>query len=289
MQAPARPALPRGAGVSLKALHYREVLAGHARPAFFEVHAENYLHAGGPAHRHLEVIRTDHRLSVHGVGLSLGGAAAPDPYALRARAALLHRYQPDMFSEHLAWCGADGEYFNDLLPIAYTSAALARVSAHVDAVQEALGRQILIENPATYLRFDTSTLAETQFLDALVRATGCGLLLDVNNIIVSAINHGFDARDYLLRLPLHAVAEVHLAAHTLRADADGNPVCIDSHDGPVQPATWSLYGELLSHTGPLPTLIEWDGCLPAYDILLDQARQAEACMLRTPAVLRAAG
>jgi uncharacterized protein (UPF0276 family) len=257
-------------------MHYRDVLAGDGAPAFFEIHAENYLHAGGPAHRYLEAIRRDHRLSMHGVGLSLGSEQAPSVEELSARAALVARYQPDQFSEHLAWCRSGGEYFNDLLPVAYTRQSLARIVRNVDIVQESLGRRILIENPATYLGFAASTFAETQFIGELVRASGCGLLLDVNNIIVSAINHGFDPVEYLDALPLHAVGEVHLAGHATRSDSTGAPICIDSHDGPVQAVTWSLYQTLLNRIGAAPTLIEWDSNLPDYRTLLDEARKAHA-------------
>jgi uncharacterized protein (UPF0276 family) len=270
---PHTPALPRGVGVSLKAQHYRDALAGPRGPAFFEVHAENYLHPGGPAHRWLEAIRRDHRLSIHGVGLSLGGAAPPAREALAERAALLRRYQPDVFSEHLAWSSFGGEYFNDLLPIACTPESLARVVAHVGAVQDALGRRILIENPATYLRAG-DTIPEPEFIAALVRASGCGLLLDVNNIVVSAINHGLDPLRYLEALPLDAIGEVHLAGHAMREDSTGRPICIDSHDGPVQAPTWALYRALLERTGPLPTLIEWDSNLPDYATLLAEADRA---------------
>jgi uncharacterized protein (UPF0276 family) len=275
-------ALPAGAGVCLKPVHYRDVLAGASAdaPAFFEIHAENYLHPGGPAHRYLEAIRRDHRLSVHGVGLSLGGPGMPSDAELKARAALVARYQPDQFSEHLAWCRADGEYFNDLLPVAYTRESLAQVVRHVSAVQESLGQRILIENPATYLRFATSTLSEPEFITELVRISGCGLLLDVNNIIVSANNHGFDPYEYLDALPLHAVGEVHLAGHAVRNDSAGRAIFIDSHDGPVQEVTWSLYQALIARIGAAPTLIEWDSNLPDYPALLEEGRKAREVMLR---------
>jgi uncharacterized protein (UPF0276 family) len=272
------PALPSSAGVCLKAEHYTAVIEASSRPAFLEVHAENYLCAGGPAHRYLSKIRADNRLSIHGVGLSLAGARAPDASALRARRALIDRYSPDEFSEHLAWVGLAGEYYNDLLPIAYTPTTLTRVVDHIGATQDALGRRILIENPATYLQFEHSSLSETQFLSELVQRSGCGLLLDVNNIIVSATNHVFDAKTYLQELPLAAVGEVHLAGHACRTDSVGHALFIDSHDGPVQADTWALYEYMLAHTGPLPTLIEWDAQLPSWAQLCHEAQLAQSRM-----------
>lgn len=269
------PALPSGAGVCLKAVHYGAALAAGPRPAFLEVHAENYLHAGGPAHRYLTAIRREHRLSMHGVGLSLGGPEAPDPAQLAARRDLLQRYEPDQFSEHLAWTNLAGTCFNDLLPLAYTAESLERVVRHVDATQQALGRRILIENPATYLQFAQSSYSEAAFLSELVKRSGCGLLLDVNNIVVNAANHQFDAAGYLGELPLHAVGEIHLAGHSARQDAQGMPLFIDSHDGPVQAETWDLYARTLALIGPVPTLIEWDSNLPEWSALLNEAQQAE--------------
>lgn len=274
--------LPADAGVCLKPAHYRDALSSPRQPTFLEVHAENYLHAGGPAHRYLEAIRREHRLSIHGVGLSLGGPVAPSASALAARAALLDRYQPEEFSEHLAWTHLGSRYFNDLLPLAYTPETLARVAEHVQITQDALGRRILIENPATYVRFAGSSLDEAGFLGQLVARTGCGLLLDVNNIIVSAGNHGFDPAGYLDALPLQAVGEIHLAGHAVRTDATGNLLLIDSHDGPVQPLTWSLYRLLLERTGPLPTLIEWDSAIPDWDALLQEAQTARTCLFEQP-------
>jgi uncharacterized protein (UPF0276 family) len=269
------PALPLGAGVSLKPEHYGAVLEARDRPAFFEIHAENYLCAGGPAHRYLERIRADSRLSIHGVGLSLGGPESPRPEQLAARRALIDRYKPDTFSEHLAWSQFGAEFYNDLLPFAYTREALDRVVSHVSQAQDALGRQILIENPATYLQFEASALSETGFLEELARRSGCGLLLDVNNIVVCATNHAFSPLDYLHDFPIHAVAQVHLAAHTTQTDAAGHALRIDTHDGPVQPETWSLYASTLELAGPLPTLIEWDSNLPDWNGLCGEAARAE--------------
>jgi uncharacterized protein (UPF0276 family) len=272
------PALPVGAGVSLKSAHYRDALAADRRPAFLEVHAENYLHAGGPAHRYLEAIRAQYRLSIHGVGLSLGGPNPPRAQELRARRELIERYQPDEFSEHLAWSGLDGSYFNDLLPLAYTDESLQRVCAHVQLTQQALGRRILLENPATYLGFATSSWSEPQFLAEVVRRTGCGLLLDLNNIVVSVANHGGDALAYLDALPLGQVREIHLAGHATHRDAAGGKVLIDTHDRSVQPVTWALYETVLRKMAPAPTLIEWDADLPQWPTLLRQAELAEQIM-----------
>lgn len=283
----ATPAL-HGAGVGLKAAHYLEALAATRRPAFLEIHAENYLHAGGPAHRYLESLRRDHALSIHGVGLSLGGPSPPDRADLAARRALADRYDANCFSEHLAWAGMPGEFLNDLLPMAYTQESLARVVSHIDATQQALGRRILIENPATYLAFASSTLAEPEFITEVVRRSGCGLLLDVNNIVVSGINHCFDPVAYLQALPLQEVGEIHLAGHAQRTDCAGQPFAIDTHDGPVQDATWSLFEQALLHTGPRPVLIEWDAQLPAWSVLLEQARLAESHLERLPRETRRA-
>lgn len=272
------PALPVGAGFSLKSRHYRDALEAQQRPAFLEVHAENYLHAGGPAHRYLTAIREQYRLSVHGVGLSLGGPRAPAAAELQARRRLIERYQPDAFSEHLAWSGLDDSYFNDLLPLAYTSESLDRVSAHVQMTQEALGRRILLENPATYLGFVESSWSEPEFLGEIVRRTDCGLLLDVNNIVVSVANHGGDAVAYLKALPLRAVHEIHLAGHASHRAASGGEVLIDTHDRCVQPVTWELYEAALQLAGAVPTLIEWDADLPEWQTLMQQAQRAEQIM-----------
>ena len=284
------PALPIGAGVGFKAPHFRAALEESRRPAFLEVHAENYLHSGGPAHRQLEALRRNYAVSIHGVGLSLGGPAAPTRADLAARRALINRYEASSFSEHLAWSGLPGHYLNDLLPLAYTRESLARVASHVDAAQEALGRRLLIENPATYVRFATSDLGETEFITELVRRTGCGLLLDINNIIVSAINHGFDPVAYLHGLPLEATGEIHLAGHTLRQDSLGADLAIDTHDGPVQEPTWRLFAQALRATGHVPVLVEWDARVPDWPVLAEQARLADIQMQRLqPEVRHAPG
>jgi uncharacterized protein (UPF0276 family) len=274
------PALPVGAGVGLKAAHYTAALAETRRPAFLEIHAENYLHPGGPAHRYLESLRRDHALSIHGVGLSLGGPSPPPHHELAARRALIERYEANSFSEHLAWSGLPPHYLNDLLPLAYTPESLQRVVDHLDAAQQALGRRILIENPATYVEFSDSTFSEPDFITEIVRRSGCGLLLDVNNIIVSAINHEFDPVGYLQGLPLHATGEMHLAGHALKTDSAGRPLALDTHDGPVQEPTWRLFEAALRATGRVPVLIEWDAQLPEWAVLMHQAHHADAQMKR---------
>jgi uncharacterized protein len=270
----------QGVGVGLKAEHYGAALAEKHRPDFLEIHAENYLHAGGPAHRHLESLRRDYALSIHGVGLSLGGPAPPTAAQLAARRALLDRYQANSFSEHLAWSGLPQQYLNDLLPLAYTTETLARVVDHVDATQQALGRRILIENPATYLGFTASSFSEPDFITEVVRRSGCGLLLDVNNIIVSAINHDFDASDYLQALPLAATGQIHVAGHAIMNDRAGRPLAIDTHDGPVQEPTWRLFDAAIRATGPMAVLVEWDSSVPAWPVLVAQSRLAADAISR---------
>jgi uncharacterized protein (UPF0276 family) len=269
-------ALPRAAGVCLKAEHYGDVLAGDRATPFFEIHAENYFHAGGPAHRHLEAIRADHALSVHGVALSLGGLDDPDPLHLERLRTLLARYAPEAFSEHLAWSVHEGVYLNDLLPFPYTRAALDRVCAHIDATQTAIGRPLLLENPATYVRFAHSEIPEAAFLAEVVARTGCGLLLDVNNVHVCAVNHGIDAFAYLADFPLAAVGEIHLAGHAENRDAAGNRLLIDAHDRAVDPQVWRLYEAVISRAGPVPTLIEWDNDLPSFATLREEGTRAQS-------------
>jgi hypothetical protein len=276
--AAAPAALPARGGVGLKSEHFRHILDTQPDVGFFEVHAENYMVAGGPFHHHLERIRADHALSIHGVGLSIGGEGPLDEDHLDRLAALLARYQPESFSEHLAWSSHGGAFFNDLLPAPYDGGTLARVCAHIDRVQERLGRRMLLENPATYVEFEASTLAETDFIAEVVARTGCGLLLDLNNAYVSCINHHRDVRAYLRALPLAATGEIHLAGHALDVDAAGAPLLIDSHGAPVAEAVWDLYAYALSLAGPQPTLIERDNDIPAFPVLAAEARQAEAIM-----------
>lgn len=270
--------LPAAAGVGYKPEHFDAIRATSDKPGFLEIHAENYMTDGGWPHRHLGALRRDHALSIHGVGLSLGGTAPLDREHLRRLAALCARYEPESFSEHLAWSSQPGICFNDLLPLPYTEARLARVAAHIDEAQEALGRRILLENPATYVAFAASSIPETEFLGELVRRTGCGLLLDVNNVYVSACNHGFDARGYLAKFPLAAVEEIHLAGHDAAVDLQGENFLIDSHGAPIVEAVYALYGEVLAATGPLPTLIERDSNVPEWPELAAELRRADVLL-----------
>jgi uncharacterized protein (UPF0276 family) len=267
--------LPPRAGLGLKPEHFRDILETRPDLGFFEVHAENYMVDGGPFHHYLGLIRRDYALSIHGVGLSIGGASPLDEAHLDRLAVLLDRYQPQSFSEHLAWSSHGEVFLNDLLPVPYHAATLARVCAHVDRVQERLGRRMLLENPATYVEFAASTLSETEFIAEVVRRTGCGLLLDVNNVYVSCTNHGRDPYATLDALPWQAAREIHLAGFARDVDAAGDPLLIDSHGAPVAQAVWDLYRHALVRTGPLPTLIERDNDIPAFPVLLAEARQVE--------------
>ncbi len=265
--------LPATTGLGFKPEHFQDITAQPGAVGFYEVHAENYMGAGGAPHAMLAALRADHALSLHGVGLSIGGAGGLDRDHLARLRALIDRYQPESFSEHLAWSSHGAAWLNDLLPLPYTGETLATVCAHIDQTQEVLGRRMLLENPATYVTFEASTWAETDFLAEITRRTGCGLLLDVNNVFVSATNHRFDARAYLEAFPLHAVGEIHLAGHDTEELPSG-PLLIDAHGSPVADPVWTLYAEVIARTGPLPTLIEWDTDLPAFDILLAEAARA---------------
>ena len=263
------------AGLGLKPEHFDAVLAARAPGLWFEVHPENYSVAGGPRLAWLEAIRRQHPLSLHGVSLSLAGEAPPDARQLQRLAALVRRFEPVLVSEHLAWSRFDGSYLPDLLPCPRTHALLRRMVAHVDQVQQALGRRIAIENPSHYLQLPGYDWEETDFLRELARRTGCGLLLDINNVHVSARNLGFDAARYLDRFPAEAVMEIHLAGHT--ADpVHGEALLIDSHDAPVAPAVWSLYTHFVGRAGPRPTLVERDGNVPAFDELMAERGDAAA-------------
>jgi uncharacterized protein (UPF0276 family) len=229
---------------------------------------------GGPFHHYLTRIRSHYPLSIHGVGLSIGGEEPLDETHLDRLAALITRYEPQSFSEHLAWSSHADVFLNDLLPAPYDAATLNRVCDHIDRVQERLQRRMLLENPATYVEFAASTMAEADFIAAVVRRTGCGLLLDVNNAYVSCVNHGRDPRAFIAALPLAATGEIHLAGFAPDVDAAGDPLLIDSHGAPVAQAVWDLYRFALERVGPLPTLIERDNDIPAFPVLLAEAQQA---------------
>jgi len=268
------PPRAMGAGLGLKPAHYRAVLESEAPGLWVEVHPENYMLPGGPRLHWLEAIAQRHPVSLHGVSLSLGGADRPDHDHLKSLRGLVDRYQPALVSEHLAWCRHDGVYYGELLPLPYTGAALDRFCDHVDEVQDALGRSILIENPSLYVDLK-GDMTETEFLVEAVRRTGCGLLLDLNNVFVTAINLKRDALGYLETFPLDAVGEIHLAGH--ETDPDGS-LLIDTHGAPVADAVWSLYRETIARTGPVPTLIERDNNLPPFVELMAERERAQALL-----------
>lgn len=270
--------LPRRAGIGFKPRHLPELLADPDRPAFVEVHAENYMGDGGAPHAWLAQVRETMRLSLHGVGLSIGGTAPPDETHLSRLAALIARHEPAAFSEHVAWSSHGGTFFNDLLPLRYDNRTLRRVCAHVDAVQSRLRLRLLLENPSSYVAFEGSTWCEAAFLSEVARRTGCALLLDVNNVHVSCTNLDRDPHDYLSALPLHAVAQIHLAGHAIEPGIDDTPLLIDDHGSPVATPVWDLYVSVLSRCGPLPTLVEWDTRVPDYAVLRAEARQAQALL-----------
>jgi uncharacterized protein (UPF0276 family) len=265
------------AGLGLKPEHYDAALDCAAEGLWFEVHPENYLVAGGPRLRWLEAVRSAHPVSLHGVSLSLAGDAPPDAAHLRRLAALVRRIEPALVSEHLAWSALGGLHFPDLLPFPRSNEALHRIAANIAQTQDTLGRRIAVENPSHYLRLDGHAWDEIDFLAELARRTGCGLLLDVNNVHVSANNLGYSASAYLDRFPAEAVMEIHLAGHT--ADPRyGQALLIDSHDAPVAPEVWALYRRLIERIGARPTLIERDGNVPDFDVLMaerERALQAE--------------
>lgn len=263
-------AVPPRAGIGLRAPHYRQVLAQTPRTGWFEVHSENYFGDGGQPLHYLAQVRAAYPLSLHGVGLCLGATDRPDRDHLRRLAALIRRFEPGLVSEHLSWGRIGDRYLNDLLPLPYTDESLAIVCAHVAEVQDYLQQPLLVENITSYLRFTHSTIAEPEFLAALVARTGCGILLDVNNIYVNAMNHGSDALSYIDAIPLGVVREIHLAGFDV---IDG--MLIDTHGQSVAEPVWHLYRHALARFGPLPTLIEWDTDIPALSVLLDEARRAD--------------
>lgn len=274
--------LPAAAGVGLRAAHYDAFLAGRPDVAFLEVHTENFFHDGGREPRLLDHLREDYPLSLHGVGLALGSAGPLDRTHMKRVAAAVRRYQPAAISEHACWGRVDGEHFNDLLPLPFTVEAVQHLAARVCELQDALGRQVLVENVSQYLRFTHSTLTEGEFLAALVAESGCGLLLDVNNLYVNSVNVGFDPLATIAALPADAIGEIHLAGHLCK-DVDGHALLIDDHGSRVQEPVWALYARVLERTGVVPTLIEWDTNVPALDVLLAEAATADAMLAVTHA------
>jgi uncharacterized protein (UPF0276 family) len=272
------------AGVGLKPEHYAEVLAGRARGLWFEVHPENYMGAGGPPHRYLEAIRKDHALSLHSVGLSLGSADGISGLHLARLKALVQRYQPVLVSDHLSWSGIGDSFVHDLLPVPLNRESLQRFAQNIERVQEALGRTILIENPSVYLMADGHEIPEPEFIATLCRQTGCGWLLDINNIYVSGTNLSFDPANYLQAVDHCLVGEIHLAGHARESHADGD-LLIDDHGSEVPEAVWQLFEAYVAEAGPRPTLIEWDTRLPSFATLASEAAKADAVLNHWPALV----
>lgn len=277
--------IPDDAGIGLRFQHHREVLDTRPRVPWLEVHSENYM-GGGAAFACLDALRHDYPVSLHGVGLSLGSADALDRAHVARVRDLVAQIEPGLVSEHLAWSIVDDTYLADLLPLPLTEEALDVVCGHVDEVQAALQRSILIENPSSYLRFAHSTIPEWEFMAAVASRTGCGILCDVNNLYVSACNHGFDADRYLAALPKAAIGEFHLAGHATRELPGDRTLRIDDHGSRVCEAVWALYGQALERFGPRPTLIEWDTGVPALEVLLDEAATAQEAIDRAIEGLR---
>jgi uncharacterized protein (UPF0276 family) len=276
----ASTSIPARAGVGLKPEHSRDILAGAADIGWFEVHPENYMGDGGPPHHFLERIRADYPISLHGVGLSIGSAGPLSTEHLQRLKMLVRRYEPGLFSEHLAWSTHDGVFMNDLLPLPYNRETLALVADHVDQIQATLGRQMLIENPSTYVMLEATEMTELEFLGELARRTGCGLLFDVNNLFVCATNHHFDPEPYLDAFPIARIGEIHLAGHATLDGVAESPLLIDSHDRCVADPVWRLYERLIARSGPIPTLIEWDNDVPAWATLAAEARCADHVMAK---------
>ncbi|CAN7761643.1 DUF692 domain-containing protein [Variovorax sp. LjRoot84] len=275
-----RGAVPAAAGIGLRFQHHEAVLETRPAVAWLEAHTENYM-GGGPPIRTLEAIRRDYPMSLHGVGLSLGSADGLDAAHLERIRDVVRRIEPGLVSEHLSWSAVGGTYLADLVPLPMTDEALDLVCRHVEQAQSCLQRQILIENPSTYLRFKHSMIPEWDFIAAVAQRTGCGILCDVNNIYVSACNHGWDASAYLDALPAHAIGEIHLAGHTLKQIEGGQALRIDDHGSRVAPEVWALYAQALARFGPVPTLVEWDTNIPPLDVLLAEAAQAAALLEET--------
>lgn len=269
--------LPKSVGVGFKPDHFAAIRQEPGPVAFLEVHAENYMGAGGLPHAQLSALRAEFGLSLHGVGLSIGGPGRLDADHLARLRHLCDRYQPDSFSEHLAWSSHGADYLNDLLPLPYIDETLALVCDHVDEVQAALGRRMLLENPSTYVLFEQSTIPEVEFLRAVAARTGCGLLLDVNNVFVSCTNHRIDPRAWLAAFPLDLVGEIHLGGHA-EEELPSGPLLIDAHGTPVADPVWTLYAEVIAKAGPLPTLVEWDNDVPEWPVLWAEAARAKAIL-----------
>jgi uncharacterized protein len=270
-------AVPAEAGIGLRFQHHRTVLEAQPALAWVEVHTENYL-GGGPSARTLDAVRERYPLSLHGVGLSLGSVDGLDGRHLARVREAVHRFEPGLVSEHLSWSMVQGTYLPDLLPLPMTEEALHVVCRNVEEVQSALGRAILLENPSSYVQFMHSTIPEWEFLGEVAARTGCGILCDVNNVFVSASNHGWDAYGYLGHLRANAIGEVHLAGHSVRQLENGRTLRVDDHGSHVCAEVWELYAFALDLFGPRPTLIEWDCGVPPLDVLAGEARKAQRLM-----------
>jgi len=276
--------IPAKAGVGLKPEHYQAIIETKPDIGWFEIIAENYMAAGGAVHHYMHKIRENYPLSVHGIGLSLGSEEGVSSHQLSALKKLIDCYQPDLISEHLSWSKNDATVLNDLLPVPYTEEAMNTFIRNIDQTQNFLQRQIMIENPSSYFQLDYSTYSEWDFLITLARRSGAKILLDVNNIYVSAVNHGFDAKQYIKEIPKELVGEIHLAGHSIQQMRGGN-VLIDDHGSKVISQVWHLYEYALGLLGNRPTLIEWDANIPKWDVLFAQAKIADQIMLENSSVL----
>ena len=270
----AQARLPAAAGVGYKAQHFAAITDNPGTVAWLEIHAENYMGDGGRPLAQLRHLSRGFPLSVHGVGLSIGGESALDPDHLARLAQLVGWLNPAAFSEHLAWSTHGGHFFNDLLPLPYTEATLARVVSHIHQVQDVIRRPMLLENPSSYLAFEDSTWSEPEFLAEIARRTGCGLLLDVNNVFVSAANLGFSPQGYIDAFALDRVGEIHLGGHDEDSDDHGAPLLIDSHGRAVVEPVWALLDYTLARSGARPVLIEWDNDIPGWPVLEAEAARA---------------
>ncbi|WP_455217097.1 MNIO family bufferin maturase [Kaarinaea lacus] len=275
--------IPLRAGIGLRAEHFEDVLEQHPNVGWFEAHSENYFgigdavlqaRGGGKPLEYLERIRQLYPVSLHGVGLSAGTTDSLNLGHLEKLKQLIKRIQPGLVSEHLSWGSVNGQYFNDLLPMPYTEEALEHMVERIDQVQDYLGMQILVENVSSYLEFASSTIPEWEFVSALAQRSGCGVLLDVNNVFVNAMNHGFDASRFISNVPVGSVMEIHLAGHTIK-EIDGGVIRLDTHDHLVCDEVWDLYRLAVKRFGHVPALIEWDRNLPELDVLLGEARRAD--------------
>ena len=271
---------PLKAGAGFKPEHFPDILQDKEGVGFFEVHAENLMGDGGAPHAVMAKLREDYPIFLHGVGMSLGGEAPLNRDHLKRFKHAAERYEPMIVSEHLAWSSHDTTYYNDLLPVPYTKPVLDRVVSHIHQFQNELGRKMLLENPSTYVAFEQCDMSETDFLKEIVKQSGCGLLLDINNVYVSATNHSYSPARYLAEFPLDHVREIHLAGHATEEDENGAPLLIDAHDREVSDAVWSIFEKVIRKVGPVPTLIEWDNDVPAWDVLKDEATKADEILTR---------